>query len=321
MNKTEREYLDFLTYQRRLSPKTVDSYQRDIDKFQAFLDEEGVLFDAVEEDHIVAFLAEEIYQNNVSHRSCQRRVSALRGYYAFMTEHGYVSHNPFLGVSSPKSEIKYPTVLDKDQANALLDANAERHDELASRDQAILELLYSSGMRASELVSLTHRQIDFRQRAIRVKGKGNKTRLVPFSKTALEAMNDYYANLRPRLLSKNDDVEKSDKYFLNDKGRGLTVRGLEYILKEVERKTGIYLGLHPHELRHSFATDLLENGADLRFIQELLGHSSINTTQIYTHVTTKQMKDQYDKFFPKRDGSLPEKNGDVDEDSPKSHKK
>ena len=191
------------------------------------------------------------------------------------------------------------------QVERLFSANAKREDPLWVRDQAILELLYSSGLRASELVGLGHRQIDFRVRSIRVKGKGNKTRLVPFSKSAEEAMKRYYGELRPLLLAKNKDALKSDKFFLNDHGRGLTVRGLEYILRAVEEKTGIYLGLHPHEFRHTFATHLLENGADLRLIQELLGHETIDTTQVYTHVSKEKMKAQYDSFFPSREGKLP----------------
>ncbi len=307
MNKTEREFLDYLKYQRNYSPKTLDNYQRDIDKFQAFLDKELVLFDQVEPRDIDNFLSEEIYQNQISHRSCQRRMSALRGYYTFLKKRGYVDKNPFVGASSPKAEITYPSVLYRDQVTALLDANSKRTDALKDRDQAILELLYSSGLRASELVGLTYRQIDFRVRSIRVKGKGNKTRIVPFSKTAEMAMKSYYSGLRVRLLSENKDSLKSDKYFLNAHGRGLTVRGLEYILRAIEEKTGIYLGLHPHELRHTFATHLLENGADLRLIQELLGHETIDTTQVYTHVSKEKMKEQYDSFFPQREGKLPEK--------------
>lgn len=306
MNKPEKEYLDFLKYQRNYSPKTLENYQRDIDKFQAFLDREDILFDSVKPLDIDDFLSEEILQNGISHRSCQRRLSALRGYYFFLKKRGYVEANPFAATSSPKAEIKFPSVLFLQQVERLFDANSQRDDLLSVRDQAILELLYSSGLRASELVGLSHRQIDFRVRSIRVKGKGNKTRLVPFSKSAAEVMKRYYSEIRPLLLAKNKDEVKSDKYFLNDHGRGLTVRGLEYILHSIEEKTGIYLGLHPHELRHTFATHLLENGADLRLIQELLGHETIDTTQVYTHVSQEKMKSQYDSFFPCREGKLPD---------------
>ena len=305
MNKPEKEFLDYLRYQKNYTSATLDSYQRDIDKFQSFLDREAILFDDVEQKDIDNFLFTEIYENHVSHRSCKRRISCLRGYYAFLKRNGYVNGNPFIGATSPKAEVKYPKALYLYQVNALLSANGKRSDDLASRDQAILELLYSSGLRASELVSLTYRQFDFRVRSIRVHGKGNKTRIVPFSKSAATALEAYYRNLRPSLLAKSKKDIKSDKYFLNDRGDGLTVRGLEYILRAVEEKTGMYLGLHPHELRHTFATHLLENGADLRLIQELLGHETIDTTQVYTHISSEKMKEQYKRFFPKRDGKLP----------------
>ena len=305
MNKPEKEFLDHLRYQRNYTDRTLDSYQRDIDKFQSFLDREMILFDQVSEKDIDNFLYDEIYHQGISHRSCKRRMSCLRGYYTFLKKHGYVEKNPFLGATSPKAEIKYPETLYIEQVNALFAANAKRTDELSSRDQAILELLYSSGMRASELVGLTYRQIDFRVRSIRVKGKGNKTRIVPFSKSAEAAMKKYHETLRPALLAKAKEEIKSDKFFLNNQGKGLTVRGLEYILRTVEEKTGIYLGLHPHELRHTFATHLLENGADLRLIQELLGHETIDTTQVYTHVSKEKMKEQYDQYFPQREGKLP----------------
>ncbi len=307
MNKPEKEFLDYLRYQKNYTNRTLDSYQRDIDKFQNFLDKEMILFDQVKERDIDNFLYEEIYGQGVSHRSCKRRMSCLRGYYTFLKKHGYVESNPFQGASSPKAEIKYPKTLYLEQVESLFAANAKRTDELMERDQAILELLYSSGLRASELVALTYRQIDFRVRSIRVKGKGNKTRIVPFSKSAETAMKKYHASSRPALLAKSKADVKSDKFFLNDRGEGLTVRGLEYILRAVEEKTGLYLGLHPHELRHTFATHLLENGADLRLIQELLGHETIDTTQVYTHVSKEKMKEQYDTFFPQREGKLPGK--------------
>lgn len=305
MNKAENAYLQYLRHQKQYSDKTVDSYKRDIDKFQAYLDQEGILFDKVEEDIITNFLTIEIVQNHNSARSCQRRMSSLRGYYDFLVKEGFAAKNPFRGAPSPKAEIKYPKALYFDQVKSLLEANSERRDPLAKRDQAILELLYSSGMRASEIVSLKRNQIDFRQRVIRVFGKGKKERIVPFSSQAEKAMKDYQNDLRPTLLSSNKGAIKPDNYFLNAHGKPLTVRGLEYILTALEEKTGIYLGLHPHELRHTFATHLLENGADLRLIQELLGHETINTTQVYTHVTQKGMREQYESHFPQRGGAKP----------------
>ncbi|OPZ34857.1 MAG: Tyrosine recombinase XerC [Tenericutes bacterium ADurb.BinA155] len=298
MNKPEQEYCDFLRYERQYTPRTVDSYRRDIDKFFRYINGEGVLFDKVDKDIVRNFLTVEI-TDDISHRSCQRRMSALRGFYDFMKTKGYVASNPFRFVSSPKSEIKYPKALYLEEITSLFTANSQRTDELMPRDQAILELLYASGMRASELCSLTSRQVDYNNRMIRVFGKGRKERLVPFSQTAEKAMLVYYKGLRNTLLAKSKADLKSDKYFLSSQGKSLSVRGLEYILKQVEEKTGHHVGLHPHELRHTFATHLLEGGADLRLIQELLGHESINTTQVYTHISSEAMKNQYEMYFPR----------------------
>lgn len=300
MTKYEHDYLEYLKYQKSYSPKTIEAYRRDIDKFEDYLTKEGLLESQVTEQNIVNFLTEEVMFNKVGKRSCQRRLSCLRGYYDYLHKQQVVAFNPFRTVSSPKIEIKYPHALFLEEVEVLLGENAKRSDPLALRDQAILELLYASGMRASELTNMTKADIDYRSRTIRILGKGNKERLAPFGQTAEKAMKKYYEELRPKLLAKSKANPKSNKFFLNNNGGPLTVRGLEYILKTVEEKIGHYYGLHPHELRHTFATHLLDNGADLRLIQELLGHETINTTQVYTHVSQKRMREQYDKYFPQR---------------------
>jgi integrase/recombinase XerC len=299
MNKAEQQYLDYLTFERGYSMKTIDSYRRDLDKFFVFLNANSVTFDEVRKPLLRTWLASEL-GNGISARSCQRRMSALRGFYAFCVKRRYVSLNPAAMVHAPKKPVRYPKALTLEEVEKLFGANAERTDPLKVRDQAILELLYASGMRASELVNLTYRQIDYRSRMIRVFGKGRKERLVPFSETAKVAMEYYFKNQRDSLLAKRKSPVPVDAFFVSNHGRKLTVRDLEYILNEVQRKTGIYYGLHPHELRHTFATHLLEGGADLRLIQELLGHASLNTTQIYTHVTTKAMKAEYEAYFPRQ---------------------
>jgi integrase/recombinase XerC len=299
MNKPEKEYCDYLTYERAYSAQTVKNYQRDIDKFFRYLDERGILMDAVDKQTIRDFLSTEL-NNGVGKRSCQRRLSALRGFYRFSKEHGYVKANPFDYVHAPKKPIRYPKALTIEQIDVLFDANAKRTDPLATRDQALLELLYASGMRASELCALTKRQIDYNSRMIRVFGKGKKERLVPFSQTAAKVMKEYYEKTRPLLAARYQGGDLVDTFFLTYRGHKLSVRDLEYILSSVQSKTGYFVGLHPHELRHTFATHLLERGADLRLIQELLGHTSLNTTQVYTHVSQKAMKKQYLEHFPDR---------------------
>lgn len=298
MNKPEQDFLDDLTI-RQYSARTIDSYRRDIDGFFDFLDEEDILFDAVSKSDIRLYLATEL-QRGVSARSCQRRLSALRRFYAYMAKAKYVQQNPFLFAKAPKKPIRFPNVLTVEQVSALLEKNRQRTDPLKDRDQAILELLYASGLRVSELTGLRYRQIDFRSRIIRLFGKGKKMRIVPVSSVASEAMLLYYKGTRNALLEKKKSQKPSDAFFLSAKGENLTSRGVEYILKCCEEKTGLHLGLHPHELRHSFATHLLEAGADLRMIQELLGHESLDTTQVYTHVSKKTMKEQYDRFFPRQ---------------------
>ena len=294
---------------RKYSPRTVKSYQEDIDKFCEFIYHEGVMIDDVDVICIRNFLTEELNQG-ISKRSCKRRLSSLKHFYKYMVSVGYIKDNPFVFVSAPKVETKYPHALYKDQIEELFKRNAERTDELALRDQAILYLLYYSGIRAHELVSLPIQSVYLRERAIRVLVKGNKERIVPFSIDCQKVLKKYIDKERPVLVQKRIELErrkpddkKSDDLlsplFFNANGGQLTTRGLEYILDAIEEKIGLYVGLHPHILRHSFATHLLENGADLRVIQELLGHESINATQVYTHVTEEAMKETYMLAHPR----------------------
>ena len=187
---------------------------------------------------------------------------------------GYIKDNPFIFVSAPKVATKYPHALYKDQIAELFKRNAERTDELALRDQAILSLLYYSGIRADELVKLDVQSVALKDRVVRVLGKGNKERIIPFTADCQKVLKAYIDKERIILLRKSKDF--SPALFLNAQGERLTTRGLEYILDAIEEKIGLFVGLHPHILRHSFATHLLENGADLRVIQELLGHESVD---------------------------------------------
>lgn len=303
MNKAESHFLQFLKSQKGLSKNTALAYRRDIDAFVSYLEMKGKTMVDVDIPLIRKYLVYELYEKKTSKRTLARRLVALRSYYAFLCEHYNEEflQNPFLFVSSPKQDVTYPTALFQNEINKLLDENGKRTDRLASRDQAILELLYASGMRASELVRLRNSDIDYGYRSIRINdGKGGKDREVIFNKAAEKAMKSYYRGLREELLEKNDTFPRPTAFFLNSRGEALTVRGLEYILTSIDKKLGLNLGLHPHELRHTFATTLLESGTGLREIQELLGHESINTTQVYTHVSQKHMQDQYDAFFPKR---------------------
>ncbi len=295
------EFLDYLKYERNYTDQTILSYRRDVEKFFKFLVEEGVEINEVDQIVIRNFLTDELNSGNTK-RSCKRRLSALKHFYKFLLRNGQVNSNPFLFVDSPKIEKKYPHFLYKDQVRQILDLNRKRTDELALRDQAILSTLYYTGMRASELVGLTMQSVNVPQRIARVLGKGRKVRIVPFSEECQKDIDVYIKQLRPILLSRFDlskGKPMPTEIFLNDRGDKLTTRGLEFILDRIEERTGTFVDLHPHVLRHSFATHLLENGADLRIIQELLGHSSLNTTQVYTHVTEENMKETYLASHPR----------------------
>ena len=290
------EYCAFLTYQRAYSAKTVESYRSDIEFFLSFLGKKKRPVDQIDEKLIRDFLYKQMDQG-VGKRSLQRRLSALRSYFDFLLHKGDVPNNPFRMVSSPKMGQSFPERLFLEEVERLIEENGRRDDELAPRDQAILLLLFTSGMRASELVALTPMQIDFRRLSILVHGKGKKDRYVPFSEKTAEALRDYAVNCRSKLLQRREKPGRVDALFLSAKGEKLTVRGLEYILSSIEKRLGEHLHLHPHLLRHTFATTLLDSGADLRQIQELLGHESINTTQVYTHLSTKDLSEEYSKAF------------------------
>ena len=307
MNRYEAEFLDHIKNERNYSPMTVDSYRRDIEKFFSFLNKEDCLVDDVDLIIIRNFLTEEI-NNGISKRSCKRRLSSLHHFYGFLSQKNYVKLNPFDYITSPKTEKKLPHVLYQEDVEALLKANKQRTDELASRDQAILEVLYYCGVRASELINIKLSDINLRSRSVRVIGKGRKERIVPFTTDCADSISKYLKDSRPILKNKYDlhpDFDESGikkeyyQLFLNNNGRKMTLRGLEFILDKIEEKTGEYVDLHPHLLRHSFATQLLSRGADLRVIQELLGHSSINTTQIYTHVSEEKVKKEYLSAHPR----------------------
>ena len=299
MNKPTRDFLNYLEHlqkDRKYSPKTIDSYRRDIEKYFEFLNEEGILFDRVDPPIIRNFLSKEL-ENGVSKRSCKRRLSSLRHFYNYLVNEKIVDTNPFLFVQSPKTEKKFPHVLYKEQIEKIFSLNKAREDELMIRDQAIIELLYYSGLRVAELAGLNVQSVNVKTRMVRVMGKGQKERIVPFTRECGITINDYLTTLRPVLLSRAS--KPTARLFLNSKGGELTTRGIEFILDKIEERCGQSLGLHPHILRHSFATHLLENGADLREIQELLGHASINATQIYTHVSEEAMKEVYLANFPR----------------------
>lgn len=293
------DYLSYLQYQKNYSMNTIDSYRRDIEKFLLFMNQENYTLSSVDSTLIRNFLAHET-MNNISKRSNSRRIIALRRFYEYLVKKKVVSSNPFLLTSSPKIEKKLPDFLYIEEIEKLFKENEKRKDFLAPRDQAIIELLFSSGLRVSELVNLTLQSINLKERLMRIVGKGNKERMVPFSFKTQKTLTYYLEHTRKEILSNNKIIVGSNYVFLNNHGEKLTSRGVEYILEMIENKTGVNLSLHPHKFRHTFATHLLNQGLDLRVIQELMGHSSLSSTQVYTHISNQKMTEEYLKAFPRR---------------------
>lgn len=298
MNRTLQEFSDYLKYERQFSKHTITAYVRDIEDFYRYLLKIEVLDKDVTKYDIRAFMKEEI-SRGLSRKSMQRKLAAIRHYYVYLQRHGIVFDNPFVIINSPKGDSTLPRVLYEEEVNVILEANRKRTDFLKDRDQLILEFMFATGLRASEVVSLTLQSININERTVTFIGKGNKERLVPFTEEVQVLLRDYVNNMRKLLLAKRKSSQPTNALFLNAQGNMLTIQGLGYILKSVERKTGEYVKLHPHLLRHSFATNLLDKGADLRVIQELLGHESLNTTQIYTHVSEDKVLEEYYHAHPR----------------------
>ena len=312
-SKELSEFQDYLLNVRRYSSNTVSSYSFDICDFTKFIRGLGKIFKDIKVDDVKSWILD-LTERQIGKRSIKRKMSSLKSFYAWMYLQKKVDSDPFEYVHSPKATHALPDFFSEKEIDALLTANEKRTDKLKGRDQALLMLMFASGLRASEVVNLTFNQVDFESRIMKVSGKGNKDRLVPFTNSAKEAMLNYINGLRKDLLK-----EDTKYIFLNSQGNKMTVRGLEYIVDEIEAKTGLYGKIHPHMLRHSFATKMLNRGADLRTIQELLGHSSIETTFIYTHVAYENMKETYEKTFPR--AKKEDSNLDYDEESDKNQLK
>ena len=294
------KFLDYLRYERRLARLTLENYSRDLGKLSQFCNKHQVdCWRHVDVHRIRAFVAEQ-HRKGLGGRSIQRELSAIRTLFRYLIREGVVSGNPVNGVRAPKSARRLPDVLDVDQVGHLL--NITDKDDLAKRDRAIMELFYSSGLRLSELVSLNIDDIDFGDAMVRITGKGSKTRMVPVGRYAFDAIKQWLS-CRESLVDNNDEPA----LFVSRQGRRLSPRAVQLRMQEWVIKQGLSTKVHPHMLRHSFASHLLESSGDLRAIQELLGHADISTTQIYTHVDFQQLARAYDESHPrakKRSGTV-----------------
>jgi len=284
MNKEISEFLSFLKHERNASPHTLAGYERDLRQVAAYLKEREVRWDKAGNVLLRGFLAE-LHEKKRKKSTVGRKLAALRSFYDFCVRKKWISENPAKVLATPRQDKKVPSFLSEDEAAALLDL-PRTAGPLDLRDKAILELFYATGIRVSELVGIETGDVHFGERLVRVRGKGKKERIVPFGRKAQEAL-EAYLRARPRLAGQ---AGAEAAVFLNYRGGRLTPRSVERMVRKCIRRTAVARKISPHSLRHSFATHLLGRGADLRVIQELLGHSSIQTTEIYTHVSTNEKR-------------------------------
>jgi integrase/recombinase XerC len=283
-------FLAYMQQQKQFSVYTCEHYQRDLARLIQFLLEHGIEnWDAVEVKHIKHWIIS-LHQHGLSGKSLQRMLSSTRSLYRYLLKQGLVKHNPALAVQAPKSPRKLPTAPDVDQTQQML--NAPSSDELEIRDLAILELVYSSGLRLAELLSVNLSDIDFAESLVRVTGKGNRTRVVPVGEQAIKAIQNWLT-IRPQFAQENDLA-----VFISRQGKRLSPRAVQKRF-ELWGKQHASQHLHPHMLRHSFASHILESSGNLRAVQELLGHSNISTTQIYTHLDFQHLAKVYDSAHPR----------------------
>jgi integrase/recombinase XerC len=284
-------FLKRLGVERRLSAHTVAAYRRDLTALLSFCRTEQIDHFAALDSYAVRRFAAASHRRGLSPRSIARRLSAVRGFLAFLVSRGVVASNAAVHVQAPKPSRRLPATLDTDQVASLLALGGD--DLLTVRDRAILELFYSSGLRLAELVGLKLNDLDFPDRTVRVRGKGSKERIVPVGRKALEALRIWLKH-RVRITSADQQA-----LFLSRHGAPLAARSVQARLVRWARLQGAPVNLFPHRLRHSFASHLLESSGDLRAVQELLGHSSISTTQIYTHLDFQHLARSYDKAHPR----------------------
>lgn len=307
--RTPPEVLEFLSYlrdERNDSPNTVRAYQRDLDAFVAFADDyyggaQRWTWDGVDRLAVRSFMGA-LQRRGLAKRSVARAVSALRALYRFRNLRHGTAANPARAIRLPKLEKKLPAVLDRGQVDALFEfAEAATRDGgfAAARDLAILELFYSCGMRLAELVGLNLNDVDVVGEQVRLRGKGRKERIVPLGGHAARALRRYYAE-RDRLVSGvGRGAVEPQAVFLSQRGRRLSARGVQRLVRRYLHQVSRGTGLKVHSLRHSFATHLLDAGADLRAVQELLGHASLSTTQVYTHTSVERLKKVYKAAHPR----------------------
>jgi integrase/recombinase XerC len=284
-------FLKYVSAERRMSPHTLDSYRRDLIRIVSFCDGNGIAdWATLASEQVRKFAASE-FRRGQSPRSIQRRLSALRSFCTFLLREHVLDANPAIDIRAPKAAKRLPATLDVDQMNHLLSFRTD--EQLGVRDQAIMELFYSSGLRLAELTGLDLEDLDLRDRTVRVLGKGSRTRILPVGRYAVTALTRWLPE-RSTLASPAQQA-----VFVSARGHRLSPRTVQQRIAAWARRRGLPVHVHPHMFRHSFATHLLESSQDLRGVQELLGHASIATTQIYTHLDFQHLAKIYDAAHPR----------------------
>ncbi len=294
-----QEFLNWLQNEKTCSANTITAYRKDLEQFGAFLEQEQLSVETITYRELRFYMASLQRNQELKKTTLSRKTAALKSFFKFLNRDGLIEHNPADLLSAPKKEKHLPSVITEIDMIAFLDDHLSGESPDKLRDKAIFELLYSSGLRVSELVDIDVKDIQKQKGILRIIGKGSKERIVPVGEQAQYAIERYLESGRGLLLknAKTEDAEHA--LFLNQQGGRLTVRGVQYILDQYVKKGALKYKVSPHAFRHTFATHLLDNGADLRVIQELLGHESLSTTQVYTEVSRSHLQQIYMKSHPR----------------------
>lgn len=289
-----QQFITYIQLEKNYSALTSEAYQQDLQEFFSFLKQEQVTtLEEVEYVHARLFVTQ-LYNEEKARATISRKISSIRSFFRFLNCEFQLNDASFQSLYHPKKESRLPRFFYEEELKMLFEAN-EGETPKEKRELAILELLYATGIRVSELTSIQLKDVDFSLSILRVMGKGRKERYVPFGQFAHEALQLYVTDARPILMKK----QQHDSLFVNMRGEPLTARGVRYILNEMVKKTELTTTIYPHMIRHTFATHLLNQGADLRTVQELLGHASLSSTQVYTHVTKEHLRNTYMNAHPR----------------------